>query len=325
MLDSTSSSRPTAFVHVDLDGLWTLAGCYGYPEGDSFRDDPVFDVGLPRLTALLGDLGLRATFFISGRDAEVPEKAEWLRRLAAAHELANHGWGHDLDYGVWEVEALTDALKRANEVIETAGGAPPLGFRAPGYASGPAVLESCARAGLRYDGSALPTPWGFLLRRLAGGIRRRVGREMGIEHPPIEGHTSEQYGHGERPGIHWVETPAGSVLRLPLAVSPLLRLPLHASLGMHMGAARVKRALRKLAARGEPITYLLHGLDVMGAEDLAGRLPKSLLKSRGFSMPLRQKLEFLRTVLTELNTIADVTLTRDWIQSGAPTREKATK
>ena len=47
-LEAQTGGRPPGFVHVDLDGLWTLAGCYGYPEGVSFTQDPVFDQGLPR-------------------------------------------------------------------------------------------------------------------------------------------------------------------------------------------------------------------------------------------------------------------------------------
>ena len=311
--------KPTAFIHLDLDGLWTLARCYGYEEGDSFERDLVFETGLPRLMKLLEELDLRITFFISGRDLQHPPKAQWIRRLAeAGHELANHGWDHDFNYESWDLAALTDEFQRTNQSIQTIAGRPPVGFRAPGYAAGPRVMAAVSRAGLRYDASILPTPWAPLLRRLAGSLRRRVRQELGLAAQTAP--TDWQYSRGESPKLVWYEPPGegNRVVRLPLAVSPVMRLPLHASLGMLLGARMVRRGLRSLARGKTPITYLLHGLDTVGFEDLRGHLPRALLSSRGFRFPLQAKLDFLHQVLSELKTIADVQLTCNWLETVYP-------
>ncbi len=312
MADSPNTPPP-GFVHVDLDGLWTLAGCYGYPEADGFTDDPVFKLALPRLLALFDELEIQATFFICGRDLELPEKAGAIARIAqAGHELACHGYAHRMD-----LEELPDAeidaeLERAAAAIARAGGRRPVGFRAAGYAAGDRLLAAVARAGMAYDGSLLPTRWGPLLRFMAGRLRSRVARETGAKAPRAPG----QYGGGGALAPTWFEPGGGlpRLLRLPVAVSPTLRLPLHASIGMLIGERHVLGGLRRLARRGVPVCYLLHGLDALGAEELAGRLPNALAATSAFRVPLARKAAFLRAVLVELKRLTGIRRADRWVE-----------
>jgi peptidoglycan/xylan/chitin deacetylase (PgdA/CDA1 family) len=173
-LEAQTGGRPPGFVHVDLDGLWTLAGCYGYPEGVSFTQDPVFDQGLPRLLGLLDELSIKATFFIVGRDLEHPAKATLIGDLVRrGHEPAVHGWSHGFGLESLDDAGLEGEIGRTARAIESACGQRPLGFRAPGYAAGPRTLAAVSRAGLRYDGSMLPTRFGWLLRAMARRLRAR--------------------------------------------------------------------------------------------------------------------------------------------------------
>ena len=49
---------------------------------------------LPRILGLLDELGLRATFFVEGRNTEIyPDALVGLD--AAGHEVAYHGWCHE--------------------------------------------------------------------------------------------------------------------------------------------------------------------------------------------------------------------------------------
>ncbi|MEN6625136.1 MAG: polysaccharide deacetylase family protein [Candidatus Sumerlaeia bacterium] len=303
--------RPVGFVHVDLDGLWTLAGCYGYPEADSFANDPIFKSALARLLQLFREFDIKATFFICGRDLELPEKAEAIAGIVAAgHELACHGYAHRIDLEDLGGPAIDEELARAGEAIRAVSGAWPLGFRAAGYAAGPRMLGAVSRAGMRYDGSLLPTRWAPLLRAMAGRLRARVARETGCKAPGAP----DQYGHGGPLRPEWYR-PEGlaPVLRLPVAVSPVLRLPIHASIGMLIGERYVRGGLRGLARRGVPVCYLLHGMDALGAEELQGRLPAALLSTRAFQIPLENKLAFLRPVLGELNRLTRIQRADRWL------------
>lgn len=170
---------PPSFIHVDLDGLWTLADCYGFDRGNSFAHDPIYQKALPRLLTLFDRLGLKATFFLVGRDMEIPGKrqaaCEILRR---GHDIANHTYHHPFGLEALPSERIRDEIERAQAAIVEATGHTPIGFRAPGYDAGPKLLKILSELNFQYDGSSLPTRWGPVLRFSARRIRGRVRREF---------------------------------------------------------------------------------------------------------------------------------------------------
>jgi hypothetical protein len=288
--------RAPGFVHVDLDGIWTLAGAYGYPDGDSFENDIVYERGVERLLQLFDGMKIRATFFIVGRDLELPAKRDAVARIAAAgHEIANHSYTHPLNLESLPLETIRDEIRRTNDAVESATGKRPAGFRAPGYGVGPRTLEACIGEGMLYDGSRLPTRWGPVLRWLAGRLRIRVQRELGAAARPVD--DGDQYRTMKltpdgaavesenrwHPCALWPASGGGRRLALlSVAVSPRLTLPIHASIGILLGPERVRKAIRGLVERNRTICYLLHGMDAIGIEDVTGRLPSALNSNRGF-------------------------------------------
>lgn len=353
----TPTPAPPGFVHVDLDGLWTLAGCYGFDEGDTWERDPVFAFALPRMLDLFDRLEIRATFFIVGRDLDHPDKRRLIGEIAErGHELANHTRSHRFGLELLPEADLLEEILSAQEALTQLTGRAPLGFRAPGYDAGPRVLAACAAAGLKYDGSALPTHWGPLLRFMAGRLRTKVRDEVFDEFESDYGTPTEpgaggegmeplsaeilrgQYGSGAwgsgaRGALapQWANVDMGSeadsggdaadaepkttpLLRLPLATSPFFRLPLHASMGMILGASSVKSGLARLAALGWPVTYLIHGLDTADPHEFTSRLPAALGKSRYFGFALENRMNFLTDVLEEFKTITRHETTEDYIE-----------
>lgn len=110
-----------------------------------------------RLLDLFDDARVRATFFVLGW---VGERFPGLVRSIGArgHELASHGYGHELVYAQTAVQFRED-VRRAKAVIEDAGGAPVLGYRAPSYSvidSSLWALDVLLEEGHRYDASIFP-------------------------------------------------------------------------------------------------------------------------------------------------------------------------
>ncbi|MDQ3863039.1 MAG: polysaccharide deacetylase family protein [Actinomycetota bacterium] len=108
---------------------------------------------LPRILGMLEELGLRATFFVEGINAELHPEA-LLQIANSGHELGYHGWRHEY----WpdlrpseEARLLERGVHKMHEL-----GVRPRGFRPPGgrlTASSPELLENfgfayCSPAGV---------------------------------------------------------------------------------------------------------------------------------------------------------------------------------
>jgi polysaccharide deacetylase family protein (PEP-CTERM system associated) len=88
----------------------------------------------------------------------VAEKCPGLvRRIAAAgHEIASHGYGHELLYTL-SPAAFREDVKRGVGLLETAAGQKVRGYRAPSFSITDWALDVLKELGLEYDSSAFPT------------------------------------------------------------------------------------------------------------------------------------------------------------------------
>jgi polysaccharide deacetylase family protein (PEP-CTERM system associated) len=110
-----------------------------------------------RLLAIFSEANVRATFFVLGW---VAEQAPGLVRAIAAegHEIASHGYGHELLYRL-RPRTFRDDLRRARGLLEDATSTPVIGYRAPSFsvtARSLWALEVLAEEGYRYDASVFP-------------------------------------------------------------------------------------------------------------------------------------------------------------------------
>ena len=91
---------------------------------------------LPRILALLGEAGVRATFFVEGLNAEL--YPDTLRELdAAGHEVAYHGFMHEA-WATLDPAAERESLERGADAMDALG-LRPVGFRPPGGLLTPAT------------------------------------------------------------------------------------------------------------------------------------------------------------------------------------------
>ncbi len=93
----------------------------------------------------------QATFFILGW---VAEEMPGLVRLIAAggHEIASHGYSHELVYTMSR-EAFREDVLRSKRHLEDLTGAPVLGYRAPSFSITDWATDVLADLGLAYDSS----------------------------------------------------------------------------------------------------------------------------------------------------------------------------
>jgi len=110
-----------------------------------------------RITDILDERGVKATFFILGWVAE--RFPDMVKRLADnGHEIASHGYAHDMVYKQTP-EVFERDLVKSIEILETISGTKVIGYRAPTYS----IIEDSfwafdilIRHNLRYDSSIFP-------------------------------------------------------------------------------------------------------------------------------------------------------------------------
>lgn len=109
------------------------------------------------LLAVLARCGAHATFFFLG---SVAEKEPCLVRAAQdmGHEVASHGYGHQLVCAQTRQEFYQD-VKKSLDILQDITGQPILGYRAPSWSitkNTPWAYEVMAELGLVYSASLFP-------------------------------------------------------------------------------------------------------------------------------------------------------------------------
>ncbi len=263
-------------LSIDLDEIGCYRAIHGLDDaaGPGAPATPIYDRGVPRFAELLARHGVRATFFAVGRDAGRPAAAARLRELVAAgHEISNHTLSHMNDLARRNTAVMVAEVAGGRTAIEDAVGAPAVGFRAPGYTLGRALVDVLADQRVAYDSSVLPSPAYFLARAgaiLLKSLRGRRSRslpggiEMGLapRHPYRLGRPFFLPARGSAGGSG---EPAG-VPELPIAVLPGLRIPF---IGTTLVLAGPRRAvwMCRLIERQPFVNLELHGIDLCGPDD----------------------------------------------------------
>jgi len=119
-----------------------------------------------RMLDLMAQHKVRCTCFILGWVAE--KCPSLIRRISdAGHEIASHGYGHDLIYNLSHDEFRED-MKRGIGIVEDLTGAKIKGYRAPSFSITDWSIDILQELGLTYDSSAFPTVAHDRYGKLAG-------------------------------------------------------------------------------------------------------------------------------------------------------------
>lgn len=120
--------------------------------------DTRVEASTDRILTRFAEAGVRATFFILGWVAE--RHPRLVRRIAAAgHEVASHGYGHELVSTIGETRFRID-IRHARRLLEDVTGVAVRGYRAPTFSVGPAITpwahRVLAEEGYAYSSSVFP-------------------------------------------------------------------------------------------------------------------------------------------------------------------------
>lgn len=108
-----------------------------------------------RILNILARHSTHATFFVLGWIAE--HSPDLVKRIhASGHEVASHGYGHELVYNLPR-EHFREDLQRSRRVLEDLTGQEILGYRAPSFSITDWAIDELYENGFRYDSSLFPT------------------------------------------------------------------------------------------------------------------------------------------------------------------------
>ena len=115
------------------------------------------EIGTNRILSLLEEANVRGTFFVLGWIADrIPKLVE--RIASAGHEIACHGYWHQLVYDLKPQEFETDIVNSRN-AIQAACDVNVTAYRAPSFSIVPRsrwALEILAKNGFKFDSSVFP-------------------------------------------------------------------------------------------------------------------------------------------------------------------------
>src|SRR5690606_9760506 len=104
---------------------------------------------------LLGQKDAKATFFILGWIAE--RYPALIKKIhSEGHEIACHGYNHELIYNLTQDKFLQD-VSRAKNVLENITGEKVIGYRAPSFSITDWAFDILISLGFRYDSSLFLT------------------------------------------------------------------------------------------------------------------------------------------------------------------------
>lgn len=176
-----------------------------------------------------------ATFFILGSVAR--NKPSIVRKLhAAGHEIASHGYGHELVYSMGPAKFQAD-LERSCSTLEEITGERVLGFRAPSFSvteeALPWYYDALEQQGLRYSSSVFP---GRTFLYGIPGFPERV-------HRPVVAGNQRSVLEFPVPAVHIFHKQIGLYLRL-------------------LPAAMIRKRIEKENRSGRPVVLYAHPREI---------------------------------------------------------------
>jgi peptidoglycan/xylan/chitin deacetylase (PgdA/CDA1 family) len=290
-------SERLASVSVDLDTLPHYMRIHGLSESlltDAMRER-IYSTALPRLMTLFDAHRITPTLFVIGEDLAQPMAQGILQAVhRAGTELANHSHRHLYELARVPAAQVEQEIANADEALFQLTGERPVGFRAPGYALSPEILQSLAKRGYLYDSSVFPAiPYYLAKASVMGAMwltRRRSGAQL--DRPSILLAPRIPYRASLEAPYRRAQGPTG-LLELPISVSPRTRTPFFGT-GITTMSNWASEVLYGSLRRDVLVNLELHAIDLLDATD--GLPPELVKKQPGLGVSVLDKTQRLGQV-----------------------------
>lgn len=310
-MEKRKLSKRIGTIQIDTDGLWVIFQHFGL----DYRkpQDTMYESSLPRFLQLFDAFGIKATFFVVGKDLFSAPKVELLKEvLKNGHEIANHSMTHREGFSFLSFNEKKQEIEDAEHIIQDKLGVTPKGFRTPSNDVDSEVLKILEDRGYLYDSSLMPTFYGPLIKRLKFGsleIPRRdhyLGRfQYGLS-PLTPYHPSSE--RIWRKGTM-------KIIEVPITTMPVLRFPFHASFtfaAYHFGfgCSLFNMGYALLSLTPLPLNFVFH------TNELSDPIYESAIKRQyGLNLPLAVKEKICNQILASIKKNFVLIPTADYVRN----------
>jgi polysaccharide deacetylase family protein (PEP-CTERM system associated) len=162
-----SSAQPPAVMSIDVEDWFQVENLKSAIARGTWDERELrVERNTDRMLELMDEHGVKSTCFILGWVAEkVPHLVD--RIAAAGHEIASHGYGHELIYNQSR-DAFAADIHRSKTFLEDRTGQPVRGYRAPSFSITDWAIDVLHEQGFTYDSSSFPTVAHDRYGRLSG-------------------------------------------------------------------------------------------------------------------------------------------------------------
>ncbi|MDP3989957.1 MAG: polysaccharide deacetylase family protein [archaeon] len=294
--------KKIATIQVDLDGLWTNLQYYGHDS--QISPDVVIESSIKRYLDLFDEFNVKATFFVIGKDIEVPEKKVLFKEIfERGHELANHTYSHIFGFRKLSSEEKITEIKQTEELIYSITGKKPVGFKAPGYDSDSRVIGLLVANNYLYDSSIIPTFAYPLLMRInnifSGGIKRTHGPKWSWAFAPNKPYfpsLKKEWKRGKT-----------SLLEVPCTTMPFLKVPIHMTFAIKLGYPYFRLSYELVKRTNSVLNYEFH------AADLSDKISDSRLGHLN-GVPIEKRIKLVRKILKDITRDYEIVTTENLVQ-----------
>lgn len=291
-------------IQVDLDGIWTYRRYSGAEENFSRDNEPVYEEGLINFLELFEKFGLKATFFIVGKDLENDKNKKLAERIIKeGHEIANHSMTHPANFSGLEDGEIEKEIRLCAVKLKEITGKEAIGFRAPTFSVDERCLAILEDKKYLYDASLMPSFIAPYILRIAHCILRKRIFELHAGEREFGKAPLEIY----RPDSKclWKKGDM-KIFEVPITVTPFLRLPMHSTYAFLLGKRFFDAGFKNLMRRKKNISYLFHGIDLVD------------LKKHNLKLPLfpeiKKRREICGFIVNRMKSFLDILTTEQLVR-----------
>ena len=246
--------------------------------------------GIPPLLDILGDLGIKADFFLTGDVCRThPEIVKRINYLD--HGIGCHGLEHRVQYyssksKEWQMKDIKDARNEIKKVIGKGATA----FRAPNFSVNSDTIQALESLGFDIDSSVLP---GRVVKKW------RLFTILDFKGAPREPY---------RPSRTDIRKSGDSkLLEIPVTENPLMKgIPIGSGYLNYFGAESFIKAIK--AVTQSYVVLLFHPWELVPLADHYGKLPEWVVKA------CKDNFDVVRSTLKEIQERFNFCLLKDILQ-----------